>query len=556
MAFQNNIYYKISSFGSEVVQASETLLKSYPLTKICLEILGKRLLQTLEFGFFNPGFKIITQGEQGKDLFLLCNHLADVIVFGKVIVKMDGPALFGDKAIIDRNSTRNATIGIAEGGQSLVIKIPMGQFLRDFKISEIEDASFEQEKQIYYNLFLEIQNRLFKYSEVQKKLWDEVNKQLKLLNIQLITGSLNKQEDKKWEPKIWQVIHQYLQSAHKFSWPNNVQYSTKTLIDILKTILDRKLPRTKFKGTDQAFTYQKQMIWKRWLETTAELLIRVLPNDQLPINIGEIELFNPRIYQMRMHTLLVSIQRKFMFKKVQPREEIYDPDKLKASIFFSNKKAENEFNLEAYLKTLNEMFRLKNPNRILSQVAQQTAQLSATCENEFNASVSRMQMFLEKVRKLAIVSKEEETEEDKLRNSLDEVVTVFNQGFKAYNSRIVGHTYTYAGVIRFAESKVPLLTDIVKTCASDQLKKNLVKSFKSVLDMLALKPAGFPEELVQDQFFICQGGGRRYHSRKPADYPLLDAHIRRDNAEKRQKKLWTDQTGNPDWWQFLGAKSR
>ncbi len=505
MTFKDNAFYKIASFGPEAIQASETLLKSYPLTKICLEILGKKLLQTLEFGFFNPGFKIITQGEQGKDLFLLCNHIADVIVFNKVIVQMDGPSLFGDKAIIDRNSTRNATIGIAEGGPSLVIKIPMGQFLRNFKISEIEDASFNQEKQIYYNLFLEIQNRLFKYSEIQKKLWDEVNKQLKLLNMQLITGSLGKQEDKKWEPKTWQVIHQYLQSVHKFSWPTNVQYSTKTLIDILKTILDKKLPRTKFKGTDQAYTYQKQMVWKRWLETMAELLLKVLPSDQLPINIGEIELFNPRIYQMRMHTLLVSIQRKFMFKKVPPREGSYDPEKLKARIFFSNKKAENEFNLEAYLKTLNEMFQLKNPNRVLSQVAQQTAQLSATCENEFNASVSRMQAFLEKVRKLAIVSRKEETEQEKIRHSLNEIIAVFNQGFKAYNNRVVGHTHTYAGVIRFAESKVPLLSDIVKTCGSDKLKKNLVKSFNSLLDLLELKPAGFPEGLLKDQYFICQG---------------------------------------------------
>ncbi len=108
MAFQNDIYYKISSYGSEAIHASDTLLRSYPLTKVCLDILGKKLLQTLEFGFFKPGLKIITQGEQGKDLYLMCNHVADVIVYNKVIVQMDAPALFGDKAIIDRNSTRNA----------------------------------------------------------------------------------------------------------------------------------------------------------------------------------------------------------------------------------------------------------------------------------------------------------------------------------------------------------------------------------------------------------------------------------------------------------------
>ena len=253
----------------------------------------------------------------------------------------------------------------------------------------------------FYHLFLEIQNRLFKYSRIQKKLWDEVNKQLKLLNMQLIINSLVKKEEKVWEPKVWQVIRQYLKSVHQYSWLGNVEYTVENLMDVLQSLLESQFPKSRYSGSYQSYLYQKKIIWNRWLDTLSELLIKVLPSDLLPINIGEILLFNPRIYQMRMHTLLVSIQRKLMFRKVQPRKDVFDSDKLVARNFFSSKSTENEFNLDAYLKTINQMFVLKNPNRVLAQVAQQTAQLSATCENEFNESVSKMKHFLEKVKKLS-----------------------------------------------------------------------------------------------------------------------------------------------------------
>lgn len=505
MTYQTNRYYQISDFGSDALLASEALLKSYPLSKVCLDILGKPLLKSLEFGFFEPGYPVIRQGEQGKELFLLCNHIADVIVLDKVIVQMEAPTLFGDKAIIDRNSTRKATISVAAGGQALVIKIPMGRFLRDFKRGDIDDAAFKQERQVYYNLFLEIQRRLFKYSEIQRELWDEVNKQLKLLNVQLVGNALSKKEDKQWEPKVWQVVVQYLKSVHGLPWPDNVAYSVPTLIDILQTIQEKRFPRSKFKGSERSYHFKKQTIWQRWLETLSELLIKVLPNNQLPISIGDVELFNPRIYQMRMHTLLVSIQRKFMFKKVMPREDRYDSDKLKARQFFSGGKTENEFNLDAYLNTLKEMFLLKNPNRVLAQVAQQTAQLSATCEDEFNTSVSKMKHLLEKVKKLSKINMEIDDEQTKAMHLLKERIDVINQGFKAYNSRIVGHTYTYAGVIRFNEGKVPLIKDVIKTCGSDLLKKKLRKSYVAILDQLGLKPEGIASEHLQDLFFLCQG---------------------------------------------------
>ena len=506
MVFKNNVYFNISKFGVDALTASEALLKSYPLTKVCLEIVGKDLLKTMEFGFFEPGYKIITQGDQGKDLYLLCNHLADVFVFSRLIVKMDAPALFGDKAIIDRNSTRNATISIADGDNSLVIKIPLGKFIRDFKSIEIDDSQFQQETQIYYNLFLEIQTRLFKYAEIQKQLWEEVNSKLKLLNVQLIYSILNKQEEKQWDENIWFVIKRYFETVHKTPWPKQTNTSMQSVTAILRDIFEKRFPRKTYKGSDQNYAYQKEIIFKRWFENLAEILVQVLPSDQIPISIGEVELFNPRIYQMRMHSLLVSIQRKFMFKKVPARMDVFDPEKLKAKRFFFGSGSEHEFNLDAYLKAIGELFILKKPNRVLAQVSQQIAQLSATCENEFNASVSNMQLFLEKVKRISAKTKTAEKADDSPDQLIGEWISSIIQGFKAYNKRFIGLTYTYAGVIRFSEEKVPKIADVVTACGSSAvLKSSVNKAFGHLLFKYGLKIPGLKDTSLQQIFYICQG---------------------------------------------------
>ena len=64
MAYKNDTYYEISSFGDDAIQASEALLKSYPLTRICLDILGKELVTapTYSTGQCTPYDKHIAKG--------------------------------------------------------------------------------------------------------------------------------------------------------------------------------------------------------------------------------------------------------------------------------------------------------------------------------------------------------------------------------------------------------------------------------------------------------------------------------------------------------------
>ena len=486
VSFEKNTYYKLTTIGIEAVSAAETLLKQYPLTKMFLEILGKYLMDQIQFGIFTPGAQIIIQGEKGKDLFLVCNHQTDVLVNTKRILQLPAPVMVGDKGIIDRESVRNASIVISPGAESLVIKIPMELFIRSFKKANISDKEYKQEKEIYFHLFLEVQERLFKYSQIQKNLWEEINSSLLSLNTQLITVSLNKQEEKEWGNKAWGVILKFLQKAFRFAWPDKLPRNIKNLSDILRQILEKQLPRSEFKGNDKQYEFKRQMIWKAWLNSLSDLLVRALPSDQLPISIGEIELFNPRIYQMRVSNLLRSIEKKFMLKKVQSRTGIVTPDLLKANRFFGKDVKKHEFNLDAYTKAVNKQFLFKNPNRVMAQLTQQIAQLTATCENEFNESVSKMQHFLEKIRSLSSFQDDKQDEIEADDATIEAHVNVLNHGFKAYNKRTVGHSHVHIGEVRYEKMGSPIITDLIKSFGTDHTRTKIDNTNRELMQLLGL----------------------------------------------------------------------
>ncbi len=486
ISFEKNKYYKLTTIGIEAVSAAETLLKQYPLTKMFLEILGRYLMDQIQFGIFTPGAQIIVQGEKGKDLFLVCNHQTDVVVNTKPIMQLQAPVMVGDKGIIDRESVRNASIVISPDDESLVIKIPMELFIRSFKKTNISDEEYKQEKQIYFHLFLEVQERLFKYSQIQKNLWEDINSSLLSLNTQLITVSLNKQEEKEWGNKAWVVILKFLQKAFRVAWPDQLPHNIKNLSDILRKIQDKKLPRTAFKGNDQQYDFKRQMIWKAWLNSLSELLVKSLPSDQLPISIGEIELFNPRIYQMRVSSLLRSIEKKFMLKKVQARTGTITPELLKANRFFGKDVKKHEFNLDAYTKAINKQFLFKNPNRIMAQLTQQIAQLTATCENEFNESVSKMQHFLEKIRSLSSFQNDKQGEIEADDATIEAHVSVLNQGFKAYNKRTVGHSHVHIGEVRYDKMGSPIITDLIKSLGTEHNRTKIDNTNRELLKLLGL----------------------------------------------------------------------
>ncbi|PCI27182.1 MAG: hypothetical protein COB67_09115, partial [SAR324 cluster bacterium] len=277
-----NRYYTISEAGNEAKHFSQSLLQSYPITRACLSILGSKLIDQLEFGFFTGGRNIIHQGETGKELFLLCNNLIDVLVNEQVVVQMEAPALLGDKAIVEPKSTRSATIRVADKNVCLILKIPMGLFLRNFRDPKIPDRSFHQESGIFYSMFEGIQKRLFEYIYLQKNLWEEVTTTLGLLNTQLIAKNLENARDQGWGPEIWNSVKQVLAKEFRFNWPEQIELNSQTLREILLRVLANKFPRAKFPGNDSDYVIQKNLMWHQWLSTVGQAVTKVLPKEKQP----------------------------------------------------------------------------------------------------------------------------------------------------------------------------------------------------------------------------------------------------------------------------------
>lgn len=504
MAYQENKYYSITSVEKEAIVVSEALLESYSITNACLESLGSKLSEKLEFGFFSPGETIIEQGETGKDLYLLCNRQVDVFVNGQKILELPSPALLGDKGLIDQQSIRMATIRVSEGESALVIKIPMASFLRSYKEASIPDPEFKTETNVYYHLFQEIQHRLFTYCSLQKQLWDEVTTTLGSLNIQFVQNILERNKDIEWDNRIWVMIRKYFLSFHRFSWPENIPLNLVTLRKQLLIFADQTI-KSKFSGVPQdTLVVQRQILWKKWLQRLSIAIVKNLPKEQLPINVGEVELFNPRIYQMSIQALVNSIEKKFIFKTAHLKETAKNLENLKVSNFFGKEVDSNEFNLRKYLDLFEELFELKHPNRIQAQIAQQTGHIAAKCENGFNESVSKMRMFLEKAQKIAASKNDTSKNGEQSHEMYKKNVAVLLSGFNAYNRKQVGFSHGYVGECRFDYGTTPNMIDLIRASSMDQTRKMMSKAFEDILEYVIPSIKELGTQVTTQSLFLCE----------------------------------------------------
>lgn len=503
MNIEKNQYYKLSSVGVHAVSTAEQIVRQYPLTRIFLDILGRYLVDHLEFGIFSPGFTLIQQGDKGKDLYLICSHAIDVSVDGNMILRMEAPSLIGDKGIVDKNSIRNATISVSEGQDCLLIKIPMGLFIRSFKKKDIKDAEYNQEKQLYYHLFLEIQERLFKYADIQKSLWEEINTRIQTLNNQLIGGMIFRREDKGWDTSVWETVVEYMQSKYRHSWPVQTPITIQTVSMRLKEMLDKRFPRSMFKGSDQSYEIKKDAKWKSWLGDISDVIIKALPQDQLPVSIGDIELFNPRVYQMRINRLMRSIEKNLGSKGVTHKDKGANRGQLKVGLFFGKHPRIRGFDLEAYLNEIDDIYALKSPNRVLAQIAQQVAQLGALCENEFNGTVSKMRYFLKKIQKISTVNTEQIRPGSQFR-SLNSWVTEIDKGFDAYHKRMMGQTEIVSGQISFSESTHPDIEEIIASCSTHHVKNQVQTAYQQIMGTLGLYIEGVSAQKARHLFHLCE----------------------------------------------------
>lgn len=492
MQWESNQYYSLKEADPMCLKIVVSLLKAYPLTKGCLDALGVQLQEKLEFGFFNIGKDIITEGKSGRDIFLLCTGKMDVLVNNQIVVKMESPSLVGEKGIISENSKRAATIRITDEDEALVVKIPMGSFLRDFNDKKIRDDQFTQVEKIYQNLFQGIQERLFDYIYLQKHLWEETNSTLELLNTQMLAKSLDNKKDPGWEPEIWSIVQRFLKIKLGFNWPASAPLNITNLrIGVLK-FLDKK-----YASLEPAKSHMiKQREWRNFLLSVSERVLKSLPENKKIFPLPQLELFNPSIYKMRLIDLLRKLEKRFEKSKIEKEKKSHND-------FFGVGERSNEFNLINYLAIFYKNFQTKNPRRIQAQIAQKIASIAAECENQFNQSVVKMQNFIADVKKRNIATKSEATSHQINMEKINQLVSTLQRGMDIYRDNAATFFSGEIGRVKFDPNRYPTFSTFQVTLRSQPLRKQMHSSFFTILKAFNFQKNILTNESLQSLFHIC-----------------------------------------------------
>lgn len=490
-----NQYYSFNQTNAGCIRIATSLLNSYSLTRGCLETLGNKLLNQLEFGFFEQGFDIITQNESGRDIFFLCSGLIDVLVNDLVVVQMTSPTLVGDKGIVSPNSQRAATIRISGEEQALVIKIPMGSFIRDFKSVKIEDKSFSQEKNIFENVFSAIQQRLFEYIYLQKSLWEQASNTINSLNRQILAKQLDNKKDPGWSQGAWQLAQSYLKSQYNVSWPKNIPINVMTFHAFSKKILDHKYPNTSKPG----ILTKKTLEWRNLLSGVCERVTKSLPDEKMPIAPLNLELFNPNIYRMRLMGLQKQIEKRYAKNSARAKM-----DSGKASKdFFGKGELSSVFALSQYLAEFEKQYTVKNQFRLLAQISQKCALIAAECENNFNDSVIKMQKFLGEVksRNLTLDTSNDKSKTDPAK--IQQWIATLVRGvahFRDTSKTIEKQTF---GQIKFSQKTYPNFLNLLKAHRVRFTKDQMDQAFNGVVGDLRFHADLLSNDMVNSLFHIC-----------------------------------------------------
>ncbi len=517
MKWETNRYYVFAKEQPDALANVSALLYAYPLTAACLDVLGQKLLEQVSFVFFEEHQKILTQGESGKDLFLLCSGEVDVLVNDSVIMQMQAPTLLGDKAIVETASKRAATIRCVKGKQSLFIKIPMGLFLRDFHDSSVQDESFHQELSIYCSVFNEVQKRLFSYINLQRSIWDEANSSLKAVNIQFLAKKIDSRQELKCSPKTINDLQKWLTNTLDFTWTNKVPLNIPNLRDVLHQLLENKVKRSAFQGKDNEFLQVKNKLWRGWLTQLGGIISRHLEPEDMPFHLDDLELFNPLNYRVRIASLLKNAEKQLKFKVVTSESdtgEQVEPVKLpQLGQFFKRGENEHEFELQHYLKVFERTFELPSPMKIQAQIAQRAALITAECENQFNTSILKIKAFLDKVSKLSIQQKSSKPSEEKV--SLEKHVLQLTGMFEAFGRQVLIE-YKHRGKIQFLRDITPNIGSFAKCSSIRTRRVELERAFYAILAQFQMGPQ-MPIRFLKYNIFLTEGnGGDRMHGEELA----------------------------------------
>ncbi|MGK5093870.1 hypothetical protein WDW89_17885 [Deltaproteobacteria bacterium TL4] len=493
MRWAINQFYPLSESKKAGTQIVVTLLQCYPLTRACLESLGKRLLSELEWGFFTSEIEFIQEGISGKDMFLLCQGKVDVLVNQQFVVQMKAPELLGDKALVDPQSKRAATIRASENERILLIKIPMESFVRNFN-SKIPDSEFAQEMGIYSSVFQTIQHRLFEFIYLQKNTWEEVSTTLKLINSQFIAKTLDNKRPLNWDLLTWTYVKKYLAEKLHFAWPRQLELNAQSLRDNLYDLLELRHPRQDFAGNEFQYLVYKNEVWREWLMELSEAVLRELPAEERPFQIHDVELFNPRNYHVRISNVLRGIESHFTPKKPP----------LPFSEFFEKGEHAHEFDLNAYLSNFENTFQIKSPKRAQAQVAQRMASIAAECENQFNASLVKMHLFLEKAKSKAIVVSESQVEAERLENKAQKYIAMILKGIHRYSKATNLATSKKNVSIKYTPTQTPTMKTLCNASGSKAMQMEINHAFQRLTTLFELTNKKISYAFIRESVGICQ----------------------------------------------------
>ena len=478
--------------GPEATKLALALVQSYALTRIAHEVLGESLLQHLQFAFISGGKDFIVQGEKGKDLFLLCHSPVQVLVNGKVVVTMEAPALLGDKALIWPDSTRAATLRVPKGMRALVIKIPMGLFLRDFTFAEIPDASFKREKELYTGIFSEIQRRLFNYIPLQRTQFEALTTTTLNLNAKLIAVNLDKSEDLGWPAEAWNSLPPFLAAKFGYKLPKGVSLTAGTFKDLLYPHFEQKFPRASFKCSDAEYPNRKLTLWNRWLQQVAGQILRFVPQEQLSFSMKGVKLCSPENYRGAIEHLIQTLEGYFPPVKAEITEA-------KAAQFFTGGEHANDFAIRKYQENLTKNRILKYPNRIQAKLAQTSAKLAAEAENQFNQALAKMKDFSDSIQALSVHGEGGKTG-NLDEKSLAAQVDLLTRGFASFNKNIGGgSSKTVVGEAQFDSGVCPTLPDLAKYALTNSIREGMENAFYELAEHLELIKDPLSKDDLQQQ---------------------------------------------------------
>jgi len=317
------------------------------------------------------------------------------------------------------------------------------------------------------------------------------------MNIQFIAKQIHGQKGMNLGSDVWKLTLKYLAEEHQYQWPREYPVDIAHLRKALYHVLDLHFPQDTFKGNDSEYLEKKNRLGRNWLLSLSKVIVDALPESRRPFQRPEIQLFNPRNYHMRMVKALRRIED--TFTKSGSQEEAI-PD---IKSFFGKGNRDNQFELKRYLASFQHFFHLNHPIRTQAHVAQRLALIAAECENQFNASIVKMQQFLSKAKSKTPQALKQQTSVEQLEKEAQHSIDVILQGITGYKRSAGLVMARQRGKIEFNKA-TPTLKAILNLCSNETQQAEIEQAFDRIVSLFSIDEGYLSQQFVRDHLYLCE----------------------------------------------------